>query len=397
MPDYSGQEDSRAEVAMLSHEVYRLTKELEEQQQRQMRESIPDKYDPFDNPTEYKGFSGDYSKILPRITEPAYEIPLEPDYAERKALRKYYSSGSWCIIIHFISCTAVGTLVMRGLMQMLMSHNPAADPSAILTYLRSSSMAASANMLIYLVFNVLIAMIGMKLSGIKYTSLVRTKDFGIGRAFQYCLIAVFLWSVSFYAIMGLNDVFGKYDIDILIDSSGVATSTLGAVILKIYTCIVAPVTEELLFRGMLLRTFSKANQRFAIYATAFFFGISHGNLPQFLSATLIGIFLAHITLKHGSIIPAIIVHIFSNTFVSIISLFGNLSKEAAVIAYLILILLILVGLVMLLVFRGTDGFPTTTPKQAKRGFYVAIGSFPFLIAVAANVFYLVYNLMMKSK
>jgi membrane protease YdiL (CAAX protease family) len=282
-------------------------------------------------------------------------------------------------------------------MQMLMSHNPAADPSAILTYLRSSSMAASANMLIYLVFNVLIAMIGMKLSGIKYTSLVRTKDFGIGRAFQYCLIAVFLWSVSFYAIMGLNDVFGKYDIDILIDSSGVATSTLGAVILKIYTCIVAPVTEELLFRGMLLRTFSKANQRFAIYATAFFFGISHGNLPQFLSATLIGIFLAHITLKHGSIIPAIIVHIFSNTFVSIISLFGNFSKEAAVIAYLILILLILVGLVMLLVFRGTDGFPTTTPKQAKRGFYVAIGSFPFLIAVAANVFYLVYNLMMKSK
>jgi len=397
MPDYKSPDESRAEIAMLSHEVYRLSKELDEQRQRQIRESIPDKYDPFDNPTEYKGFNGDYSKILPRIKEPAYEIPLEPDYHERKGLRKYYSIGSWCMIIHFLMCIFIGKYALLGLLQLLASHNPGADSSAIITYMRSSSMAVSLNMLVYLVFNVVVAFIGMKLVGIKHTSLIRTKDFGLGKAVQYCLIAMLLWGTAFYLINGLTDVFDKYGIDIRNSTSGFATSTLGIVISTIYSCIIAPITEELLFRGALLRSFSKANQRFAIFATAFFFGISHGNIVQFISATLLGIFLAHITLKHGSIIPSIIVHIFINSFVSVLSAISQLGKEASVIAYLVTIALMLMGFVMLLVFHGSDSLPATTPKQSKRGIYVAISSFPFVIAVTMNVFYIVYALMQNMK
>ena len=45
-----------AEIYSLNREIHRLNKQLEEEKKRY----IPDKLDPFDNPTEYTEFSGDY-------------------------------------------------------------------------------------------------------------------------------------------------------------------------------------------------------------------------------------------------------------------------------------------------------------------------------------------------
>ena len=41
-------------------------------------------------------------------------------------------------------------------------------------------------------------------------------------------------------------------------------------------------------------------------------------MREFILAFIIGIFLAHITQKHNSIIPAIVVHIFVNSLTTII-------------------------------------------------------------------------------
>ena len=152
----------------------------------------------------------------------------------------------------------------------------------------------------------------------------------------------------------------------------------------------------MLFRGMLLKVFSRANQRFGIFATAIFFGIAHGNLPQFILAFTLGIFLAHITLKHNSIVPAIVVHIFVNTFSTVFGLVSDINNTISFISLVILFTLTLVGFIMLIVFRS-DGnrLPAPTPQQHRRGRFVAISSMPFLTAAVIQIIYMVYSLALS--
>ena len=389
------EKDSRAEIAALSHEVYRLTKKIQDMEQKQLNDSMPDKFDPFDNPTEYKGFNTDYSRIQPRITEPGYELPLEPDYTERKNLRKYYNIGGGCLLFQFIGTVGLSMILIRLIMSVLGYMHPGLASRELYDYARGSSILVTLNMLVYLMFNIFTAFLGMKLAKIKSTSLIRTSDFGFGHAFQYCFIGLFIWTVSLYITTVLSDVFSKYDIDILINSEGLAETILGKVMSNIYTSIIAPITEELLFRGMLLRVLSKGNQRFAIFASAFFFGLAHGNIPQFMLAFLIGIFLAHITMKHGSIIPSIIVHMFINTFSTVMGAVSEISTTVSIIMYFLLVIGAIFGAILFFVFCADDRLPQTTPKQTTRGVYIAVSSLPFVAAVVVNVAYGVYSLLSK--
>ena len=81
--------------------------------------------------------------------------------------------------------------------------------------------------------------------------------------------------------------------------------------------ILVPIAEELVFRGAILRTllnlFNKNMHWIAILISALLFGAVHGNRPQFVHATLIGLFLGWMYYRTGSIIPGIVFHWINNT------------------------------------------------------------------------------------
>lgn len=79
----------------------------------------------------------------------------------------------------------------------------------------------------------------------------------------------------------------------------------------IYTLILGPVAEELIFRGAIFQVLRKYGRVFAIVASALLFGIYHGNLPQGIFAFVIGILFAYITAEY-SIGWSILIHIFNN-------------------------------------------------------------------------------------
>lgn len=389
LEEYIEEDKYRAEISSLNREVVNLTERLNEKE-------YVDKFNPFDNPTEYRGFNGNYTRIVPELETQNVCLPLEPNYQERKNLRRFYSIGSWCMIFQFIMTVGGAKLIIDMIMLMLNLINPEINPEILYEYMKGSSIIVSLNMLIYLICNVLNAFIGMKWAKIKPVSIINTKDFSFGNAVQYCMAALFLWVIAIYASSAVNDVLLKYGYDTYIDQSGVGETILGTVIINLYTCIIAPITEELFFRGMLLKVFSKANQRFAIFSTAVFFGLAHGNIPQFLLAFLLGIFLAHITMKHNSIIPSIIVHIFINTFSTVFGLFSDSGEEIQMVVMLLLFAAAILGMIMLLVFRGNDRIPSTTPKQSTRGLSVALGSIPFCVAFIIQVIYMIYVLVSNS-
>ena len=81
--------------------------------------------------------------------------------------------------------------------------------------------------------------------------------------------------------------------------------------------ILVPIAEELVFRGAILRTllnlFNKNMHWVAILVSAILFGAMHGNLPQFVHATLIGLILGWMYYRTHSIVPGIVFHWINNT------------------------------------------------------------------------------------
>lgn len=78
--------------------------------------------------------------------------------------------------------------------------------------------------------------------------------------------------------------------------------------------IAGPVLEELLFRGaitkVLLQKYSPVK---AIIFSALIFGIFHLNPAQIFAAFLIGLLLAWVYYKTGSLVPCIVIHIINNS------------------------------------------------------------------------------------
>ena len=79
----------------------------------------------------------------------------------------------------------------------------------------------------------------------------------------------------------------------------------------LYGGILAPITEELLFRGLIQRTLMPYGKRFAILCGAFTFGIFHGNLLQAPYAFLVGLVLGYVACEY-SIGWAMVLHMINN-------------------------------------------------------------------------------------
>ncbi len=81
----------------------------------------------------------------------------------------------------------------------------------------------------------------------------------------------------------------------------------------LYTGILIPIIEEIIFRGVIFRILRKWFP-FVVVAivSSLAFGIYHGNLVQFVYASLCGLFLAYLCEKFQSIFAPIVAHVIMN-------------------------------------------------------------------------------------
>lgn len=90
-------------------------------------------------------------------------------------------------------------------------------------------------------------------------------------------------------------------------------SSLSGWLFLFYVCLIGPIFEEVLFRGVILRTLNRYNRFFAIFASALIFGLFHLYLEQGAHAFVLGLVLAYVSLKTDSLMTCILLHIFHNT------------------------------------------------------------------------------------
>ena len=77
--------------------------------------------------------------------------------------------------------------------------------------------------------------------------------------------------------------------------------------------IVMPLSEEMIFRGVVFKRYEQAfSFRRAMLLSAMFFAVTHGNLVQAMYSFVMGLFLAYVYEKYGSVKAPVCLHITMN-------------------------------------------------------------------------------------
>ena len=127
-----------------------------------------------------------------------------------------------------------------------------------------------------------------------------------------------------YPIMTL---FTKLGLNLSFSEEAARGGSLTNAPMLFYTILVAPLMEELVFRGIFYRRFRSYGKYFAAFCTAFFFALMHSNFLQFAPAFSMGIILFFIRDRYG--LPYSILLHFSNNLLAIV--INNLSQGSTLI------------------------------------------------------------------
>lgn len=125
----------------------------------------------------------------------------------------------------------------------------------------------------------------------------------------------------------------------------------------LYAGILAPITEELLFRGLIQRSLLPYGKRFAIFCSAFTFGLFHGNLIQTPFAFLVGLVLGYVASEY-SVLWAMLLHMVNNLVVAdmLDRLTSGLPAEiSAMIIWMVLLFFAVAALIILVRRRHAIG------------------------------------------
>ena len=91
----------------------------------------------------------------------------------------------------------------------------------------------------------------------------------------------------------------------------------GSLPMVVSACLLAPVLEEMLFRGIFLRSFLKRYDRAtAIVLSSALFGMAHLNLYQFLAGFGLGLLAGWLYERTQSLLPCIVLHASYNSAVT---------------------------------------------------------------------------------
>lgn len=152
--------------------------------------------------------------------------------------------------------------------------------------------------------------------------------------------------------VALNNLFGMMRLSDYSASYAEVTKTFytGRLLLEISAlCIVIPIAEELLYRGIVYkRAADWLGARYAAVVSALIFGLIHMNLVQSLYASLFGLLLAYFVEAAGNLTGAIAAHMAAN-------LTSVLRAETEVFAFLDQSLIVQVLVTVLLALIAAAG------------------------------------------
>ncbi len=142
---------------------------------------------------------------------------------------------------------------------------------------------------------------GLRDLGLRYYSILKTIWYSF-----ISLVAIFI--VSFLYVFLLNSLFGieapSSKIEVLVRNGSISSNTLLVIV-----TLIAPLSEEIFFRGFLYQAFKKSwGVNAGLFLSSFLFAAVHLEIYSFIPIMIIGWLLAYVFEKTKSLMPAIFLH-----------------------------------------------------------------------------------------
>lgn len=183
---------------------------------------------------------------------------------------------------------------------------------------------SNGQLLITFVSNLIAILIGVKKRGTSIKEMFNDKVYD-KKIIRHSIILLIGWWCIILPLMNIamksSPTLNKAGEEVGKSLGGIAETSFGF----IYISLVGPFMEEIIFRGVILKGLLKNYKPgTAIFVSALLFGIFHMNLVQSTSAFGLGLIIASLYVKTGSLRLCFLIHCLNNTFVGIVaSLIGN--------------------------------------------------------------------------
>lgn len=342
-----------------------------------------DPHNPFRNPTEEPDYTPDYREILPELDMPESRLTLFPSRTERSRIRRAFSLTFLTMLFDLLLATSVFVLIQLIVTTVLQQRDlrelgtlPQNYSRIVQQFFSDSSISYAGNLIAFLIGNGFAVFVGCKLTNLKARDFFRLRDYTLPRGVTYILIGLWIQILAEFAAQILIPMLKTAGIPIYMPTVETGGTWMRTAMLVLYSCLIAPVTEELLLRGVVLKNLSRVSQRFGILLSALLFGIMHENLAQFLFTFPLGILLGYITVRHNSLTPAIFVHIAVNTASVALSLCSQMLNQSTfrIINISYTLGVVAIGSVAALYLFTTERLPDQTPHQSLRCGRIAAAS-----------------------
>lgn len=200
--------------------------------------------------------------------------------------------------------TIYATIAVMSSGNLSVIDDPQALTNAVLEMVERNTSALSIAIYVITVLAILIIFAAKKR---KFTESVGINSFGYG-AIPFAVLVGIALNYFVVCAMAITPVPQSW-----IDRYDEIYSFMGEgnVVLEfVSVAILAPIVEEIVFRGLCYRYARKGFRPIvAALISGVVFGIAHGNAISFVYTTLLGVVLAYAYEKSGSIIPSILIHI----------------------------------------------------------------------------------------
>ena len=228
--------------------------------------------------------------------------PYAVDTMSRHELRKCYNRYCWSVMLLF----PLGLLVAAGLLRSSYIVLPGLYSDPFWSELLLGGINAVASYLpAALIFLILLRRFPrvdkLPVDRLGLWELLQAAVFTLGTTFLFNILTLNLVSL-------LEGLTGADTVDRVAASD--ATTPVWSMV--IFSVLIPPVCEELIFRKLLLNRLRSLGDVSAVYLSALAFSLFHANFYQMIYAFALGIFFAVVVLLTGSIRDTILLHMLVN-------------------------------------------------------------------------------------
>ncbi len=319
--------------------------------------------------------------------------PTPPVITERRMLQWCSNCIGFAIIFYIIFTFTFPNLIL-GIMELISPAFVYADGEALSSIAIELTDLISGNLSLLLPF-----MVFLYISHIPIKRILPFRSIPLSVTVPSLFIALGCSVIGYSASMSLSGFMSVFSLEPVMGEIMTPTETLPLIIFLLNICILAPVVEEVVFRGVIMNTLRRFGDCFALLISSLLFALVHMNLVQIPNAFIMGLVIGYFTMYSGSIWTGIGIHILNNLLTmginGLISLLPDQSQMLSLLAVYTFYIMTAVIAFLLLLKNHPDVFyfhRSSTLSTERKKYITFFSAMTMLCCLVVLILFIISNI-----